>query len=417
LLGGLATVLSFASVALSASPAVAANQQVSVIDTAFVAPAIAVKPGETVDWINSGAIEHHNVHFEDGVIFPGDPHAAESVPPWTRSRTFMTSPPEGFYRYYCDEHGGPGGLGMSGRVYVNATGTIPGTAPTASFTVPTGVAVGRSVVLDASGSTDPDPGDSIVRYEWDVNGDNLYESSAAQPQFTTMFPSAGVKVVNLRVTDGQGHTATTTRSVTVTNAPTASFTVAPGSVLTGQSVGFDASASADSDGTIARYEWDLDANGSFEIDTGTSPTTSRSYAGAATLTIALRVTDDLAAQTVTTRTLQVTAPAAPETPPAAATPPPPPAPAAAPCSTLKGAQRTSCLQKRCVTLKGAKRASCIASSCRYVTGAKRASCVQTSCRYVAANKRASCARASCRYLTGAKRKACERKYARKPTAT
>ena len=33
---------------------------------------------------------------------------------------------------------------------------------------------------------------------------------------------------------------------------------------------FDASASADPDGTIAKYEWDLDGNGTYETDTGTT---------------------------------------------------------------------------------------------------------------------------------------------------
>jgi YD repeat-containing protein len=60
----------------------------------------------------------------------------------------------------------------------------------------------------------------------------------------------------------------------------------------GGSVAFNASASSDPDGTIAKYEWDLDGNGSFETDTGTTKTTSHVYGAAGTVPVALRVTDN-----------------------------------------------------------------------------------------------------------------------------
>ncbi len=41
---------------------------------------------------------------------------------------------------------------------------------------------------------------------------------------------------------------------------------------------FDASASSDSDGSITKYEWDLDGNGTYETNTGTTKTTTKSYA-------------------------------------------------------------------------------------------------------------------------------------------
>ena len=39
-----------------------------------------------------------------------------------------------------------------------------------------------------------------------------------------------------------------------------------------QTVTFNASGSSDPDGTIAKYEWDLDGNGTYETNTGTTPT-------------------------------------------------------------------------------------------------------------------------------------------------
>jgi PKD repeat protein len=58
--------------------------------------------------------------------------------------------------------------------------------------------------------------------------------------------------------------------------------------LVGQQVTFDGTASADPDGTVASYQWDLDGNGSFEA-TGPNPT--HTYNNAGTVSVKLRVTD------------------------------------------------------------------------------------------------------------------------------
>ena len=79
---------------------------------------------------------------------------------------------------------------------------------------------------------------------------------------------------------------------TLNNPPNASFTASPNPASTGQSVSFNGSGSTDPDGTIAKYEWDLDGNGSYETDTGTTPTTSTTYATSGNRTVGLRVTDD-----------------------------------------------------------------------------------------------------------------------------
>ena len=53
--------------------------------------------------------------------------------------------------------------------------------------------------------------------------------------------------------------------------PIANFS-APASAEIGEQVEFDASASSDPDGTIEKYEWDLNGDGSYETETGTEPT-------------------------------------------------------------------------------------------------------------------------------------------------
>lgn len=388
----------------AASPAYADNQQVQVEENVFVLPGVAVKPGESVTWNKPNRIDRHNVHFEDEKFEqPTDP----LLEPWTATRTFTTEAP-GTYRYYCEEHGGPGGSGMSGIVYVNATGTVPGMGPAASFTVsPSSARVGQSVSFNATGSIDPDPGDSIIRHEWDLDANGSYETDTGATATTTQsYNTAGMRTVKLRVTDSQGHINETSRPLVVTERPTASFTVSPSPARTGQTVSFDGSASSDPDGTIAKYEWDLDGNGSYETDTGTTASTSRAYTTAASLTVRLRVTDNNGVSATTTRSLRIDAPPR-------LTTPLPITPAPVRCSSLKGAKRTACMQRSCTKLKGTKRARCIEKSCRYVKGNARFKCIQKSCRYLKGSKGAACRLKSCRALKGSKKRACVRKYRRR----
>jgi hypothetical protein len=70
-------------------------------------------------------------------------------------------------------------------------------------------------------------------------------------------------------------------------------------------VSFDASSSSDPDGRIVRYQWDLDGDGSFETDTGSTPAASRSYRRPQTVEVGLRVTDDAGGSATTSVALQV----------------------------------------------------------------------------------------------------------------
>jgi plastocyanin len=83
-------------------------------------------------------------------------------------------------------------------------------------------------------------------------------------------------------------------------------------------VSFDASGSADSDGAIASYAWDLDGDSVYETDTGADPRVRHDYPGGTTLIAAVRVTDDAGASDDATTAVAV--PAAPDATQAAAAP-------------------------------------------------------------------------------------------------
>jgi YVTN family beta-propeller protein len=186
---------------------------------------------------------------------------------------------------------------------------IANAPPLAAFTAtPLTTLAGLPVVFEATGSSDSDPdaGGGIATYAWTF-GDGA-TGSGFFVEHTYAFP--GIYPVQLTVTDTSGVSATTTQSVVITenHAPLASFTASPSPVVPGVPVMFDASASSDPDAAagdaIVRYEWDLDGNGTFEVD-GPTPAATRTYAATASYAITLRVTDRNGATDVQTETLDV----------------------------------------------------------------------------------------------------------------
>ena len=163
--------------------------------------------------------------------------------------------------------------------------------PVANFTYSTDA---LTLYVNASSSYTPD-GDPIVSYEWDWDGDNIYEDTGITANHT--YSVAGTYNVRLKVTDEDGHIDIETKSIEVTTnqAPIASFNY----TIDGKTVSVDASSSYDPDGTIVLYEWDWDSDGIFD-ENYTIPTASHTYESAGNYTITLRVTDDDGATDTTT---------------------------------------------------------------------------------------------------------------------
>jgi PKD repeat protein len=150
---------------------------------------------------------------------------------------------------------------------------------------------GVNVVLDGSQSSDPDNA-GLTKYEWDLafDGTNFTpDATGATP--TVQFPTAGAQTIALRVTDADGATAIASLPINVQAAspPAAVATATPNPAMVGDLVTFDASLSSDSDGNVVSYDWDLDANGSFET---AGAAAARSYPNAGVVNVGLRVRDN-----------------------------------------------------------------------------------------------------------------------------
>ena len=160
--------------------------------------------------------------------------------------------------------------------------------PTAAFTFTPSAPVADSLLsFDASSSTDPDG--TIVQYAWNF-GDG---TSGSDAPLTHAYAAAGTYTVTLTVTDDGGASDSVSLGVTVGTAqpgnqsPTAAFTFTPSAPVAGSLVSFDASASADPDGTIVQYAWTF-GDGS----TGSGATASHTYGTTGTYTVTLTVIDD-----------------------------------------------------------------------------------------------------------------------------
>jgi hypothetical protein len=97
-----------------------------------------------------------------------------------------------------------------------------GRPPIADAGGPYNTIEGTDVVLDASGSSDPDGGP--LTYEWDFDDDGVYDDAVGVSPSFDLVGQDGVYDIALRVTDDQGLTDTDQSTVTVANvAPSVSF--------------------------------------------------------------------------------------------------------------------------------------------------------------------------------------------------
>jgi hypothetical protein len=97
------------------------------------------------------------------------------------------------------------------------------------------------------------------------------------------------EVVGFDSSGAPGHT--TTRQFEVDMRPIAQLSIAPNPALVGRAITFDGSASSGASQALVKFEWDLDGDGNFERDTGSTPTTTQTYPSPRVAPVTLRVTD------------------------------------------------------------------------------------------------------------------------------
>ena len=125
---------------------------------------------------------------------------------------------------------------------------------------PTNGATPLHVDFSATGSSDPDPGDTIG-YEWDLDGDGEYDD-ATGPTAEFTYPDAGSYLAGVRVTDDHGASATDAVAIRAGNTPPTATITSPTVGFTwkvGDPIAFQGTATDAQDGTLppSALSWKL----------------------------------------------------------------------------------------------------------------------------------------------------------------
>ncbi len=187
------------------------------------------------------------------------------------------------------------------------------------------------VAFDGSGSHDPDdgtgPGLGITTWSWSFTGGTPESVTTTTSGASTTYSTVGEKEVALTVTDNEGETNSTTRTISVTPAPPVADagenqTVAlnttvgdNGVTTTSVTVNFDGSGSYDPDDSgdstvlnkgITKWKWGFTDGNPTNVTSETDATASTTYTTTGQKTVTLTVTDNDTPALETTVTLTVT---------------------------------------------------------------------------------------------------------------
>jgi hypothetical protein len=150
----------------------------------------------------------------------------------------------------------------------------------------------QSIHFSDDGSYDPDGG-SIVLYEWDWENDGTFDEQGIETDHT--WYAEGTYYVQFRVTDDEGQTDTLDTPLEITISP---MTFPPVAQATADTliqevdlpIHFSDDGSFDPDGgSIVKYEWDWDNDGTFDEE---GIELDHSWSSPGTYEVQFRVTDD-----------------------------------------------------------------------------------------------------------------------------
>lgn len=196
------------------------------------------------------------------------------------------------------------------------------TAPSVSLA--SSVASGTIPLAAEFTATAADADGAVVKYEWDFDGDGVYDADTGSvPSASNTYSGVGNYNARVKVTDDGGAFAESgfvaISAESATNKPPVIASVLA-SIVRSLTVEFDISASDSNGGVIVSFKWDFDGNGTIDATTSTAPA-QYTYKSAGTYNPVVTVTDDQGgvAKAMTTVTVTETSTGATEEQPSSST--------------------------------------------------------------------------------------------------
>ena len=199
--------------------------------------------------------------------------------------------------------------------------------PIAKLSAPASTIAGSPVTFDISGSHHQDSAKLINHWWLDVKGDGTTILDGPFPNTTPITYAYADKGSNYSVTAkltvGDNSTPQETSQdvasilITSGNVPPVANAGGPYNGVVGQPITFDGSLSTDANAcpvgtgpgclgdSIVKYEWDLDGNGTYETNGGSSPTVQKTWTTPYSGIIGLKVTDSNGLSSTATVNAQV----------------------------------------------------------------------------------------------------------------
>ncbi|MCB1219084.1 MAG: hypothetical protein H7A35_06450 [Planctomycetales bacterium] len=161
-----------------------------------------------------------------------------------------------------------------------------------------------TVNFDASGSSVGEA--QLFRFTWDFdNNGELDDDTELEPFSSFTYQQAGKYLAVVYVYDNLGNVGSAGVEISVGIAPSAVLKTDTALREVPLSIRFSAEDSLDLDGEIEGYEWDLDNDGEFELDTGSLGWRELEFDSAGSFTIGVRVTDDSGAVDTESLTIEL----------------------------------------------------------------------------------------------------------------
>lgn len=201
---------------------------------------------------------------------------------------------------------GDGGTGIVSNVVAKSGNQIPTATITPSHTV--GEAP-LTISFDAGSSFDPDG--MIAKFEWDFEGDGIFDQdTGVNSSIDHEYMFGGIFNATVRVTDNLEASATAFVVITLSGAvnipPVAHIISDQVNTNTGIFVNFDASLSDDPDGSISKFEWDFNGDGTYDLDTLDTAYSTHAFDTAGIYQVYVRVTDNGGSSATDSITINVT---------------------------------------------------------------------------------------------------------------